>query len=174
MSCEKTPAHRSVCGKNAKPVGALTSSMRIPLISLLKFVSSGYFSFSLAIVFNFIFSQKRHSEVNFDGNGNLFDGFSRSCREEVSHGVLKIEGKVKKIFAEENNFFASHVSSLLRRKKSGVVLKSRSRCLKNFRNRQPGKTLEEIRTLGELEIIFSASRKCRKIASDQSELKQFY
>lgn len=101
MSCEKTPAHRSVCGKNAKPVGALTSSMRIPLISLLKFVSSGYFSFSLAIVFNFIFSQKRHSEVNFDGNGNLFDGFSRSCREEVSHGVLKIEGKVKKIFAEE-------------------------------------------------------------------------
>lgn len=80
----------------------------------------------------------------------------------------KLKEKWRKYLRKkENNFFASHVSSLLRRKKSGVVLKSRSRCLKNFRNRQPGKTLEEIRTLGELKIFFSASRKCHKIASDQ-------
>lgn len=51
--CVATPRESAVCEaeKYPKPVGALISSMRIPLISLLKFVSSGYFSFSLAIVF---------------------------------------------------------------------------------------------------------------------------
>lgn len=90
-----TSVDGSVCEKNAKPVGALIFSMRIPLISLLKFVSSGYFSFSLAIVFNFIFSQSHSEGFSADGNGNLFDGFSRSCREEVSHGNLKNKEKVE-------------------------------------------------------------------------------
>lgn len=93
--------------KNFKPVGALIPSMRIPLISLLKFVSSGYFSFSRnsfyviflksviwrSLVQIFAVALGRTIEIfvesNVQGDNKLCKVLKEVLKRKISHAISK-------------------------------------------------------------------------------------